>query len=110
MDEGGGMEAPAGSRRRVLERLRARRAGSDAALHVSLPPLGTTVGGFVLEALLGQGGYGTVYLARRGGCLFAVKLISLPQAGEWARREPRRHAAPGGGGRRGPQGPWPLAR
>jgi serine/threonine-protein kinase len=52
-----------------------------------MPPLGTTVGGFVLEALLGQGGYGTVYLARRGGCLFAVKLISLPQAGEWARRE-----------------------
>lgn len=83
MSEGRGVESWAGTRLRELARPRMRRAGSDAAL----PPLRTTVGGFVLEEVLGEGGYGTVYLARRGGCLFAVKFIALPQAGEWARRE-----------------------
>jgi len=79
MDERRGVEPSTGRRRRVLARLRALRAW--------LPPVGTSVGGFILEEVLGQGGYGTVFLARRGGCLFALKFISLPQAGEWARRE-----------------------
>ena len=52
-----------------------------------LPPVGTTVGGYYLEAKLGRGGQGTVYRARRGGQLYAVKFIYLPLAGKWSRRE-----------------------
>jgi serine/threonine-protein kinase len=52
-----------------------------------LPTLGSTVGGYHLEAKLGKGGQGTVYRARRGGQLYAVKFIYLPIAGKWARRE-----------------------
>jgi serine/threonine-protein kinase len=52
-----------------------------------LPALGSTVGGYHLEAKLGKGGQGTVYRARRGGQLYAVKFIYLPIAGKWARRE-----------------------
>ena len=52
-----------------------------------LPRLGETVGGFLLEARLGAGGYGTVYLARRGGRLYALKLLYLPRVEEWAWRE-----------------------
>jgi len=52
-----------------------------------LPPVGTTVGGYHLEAKLGRGGQGTVYRARRGGRLYAIKFIYLPLAGKWSRRE-----------------------
>jgi serine/threonine-protein kinase len=51
-----------------------------------LPPLGIRVGGYRLEARLGEGGQGTVYRARRGGRLYAVKFISLAME-EWAWRE-----------------------
>jgi serine/threonine-protein kinase len=52
-----------------------------------LPPVGTTGGGYYLEAKLGRGGQGTVYRARRGGRWYAVKFIYLPVAGKWSRRE-----------------------
>src|SRR5690242_2276290 len=52
-----------------------------------LPLVGTTVGGYHLEAKLGRGGQGTVYRARRGGRLYAVKFIYLPVAGSRARTE-----------------------
>ena len=87
MHEGTGAELSVEGLRRVLARLRGRAAERDEALAAALPALGTTVGGFVLEAFLGEGGYGTVYLARRGGRLFAVKFLYLPQVGPWARRE-----------------------
>ncbi|WP_309890251.1 hypothetical protein, partial [Archangium sp.] len=60
-------EDGARDRQRRLARLRARAAERDEALLAALPPVGTVVEGLVLEALLGQGGYGTVYLARRDG-------------------------------------------
>ena len=52
-----------------------------------LPRVGDTVGGFLLEARLGSGSFGTVYRARRGDRLFALKLLYLPLAGAWAWRE-----------------------
>lgn len=54
-----------------------------------VPPLvpGERVAGFVVEAKLGAGGFGTVYRVRgEEGGLYALKLLPL-QAGEWARRE-----------------------
>ncbi|WP_224360768.1 serine/threonine protein kinase [Hyalangium versicolor] len=48
---------------------------------------GTDVGGYVVEAQLGEGGFGTVFLARRGGELYALKLLPLEEVGEWAVRE-----------------------
>ncbi len=52
-----------------------------------LPLVGSTVGGYHLEAKLGRGGQGTVYRARRGGRLYAVKFLYLPVAGSRARTE-----------------------
>ncbi|RYZ42651.1 MAG: serine/threonine protein kinase [Myxococcaceae bacterium] len=43
--------------------------------------------GFTLERQLGQGGFGTVYLARCEGQPCAVKLLHLPRVGERAERE-----------------------
>ncbi|MCY1046489.1 serine/threonine-protein kinase [Corallococcus sp. bb12-1] len=48
---------------------------------------GTDVGGFIVEALLGRGGSGVVYRARRGGESFALKLQSRMGLGGWAARE-----------------------
>lgn len=57
-------------------------------LEPQLPLTGTRVGGLVLEARLGTGGYGTVYRARSpGGKVYAVKFIHLPRAAAWAWRE-----------------------
>jgi len=52
-----------------------------------LPAVGTTVGGYHLEARRGAGGFGTVYRARRGGRLYALKFIYLPRTGSWGWRE-----------------------
>jgi serine/threonine-protein kinase len=49
--------------------------------------VGTEVAGFTVEEERGSGGFGTVYKARRGGRLFALKLIRLQGAGEWGERE-----------------------
>ncbi len=50
------------------------------------PRVGDSVGGFRLETRLGEGGQGTVFRARRGGRLYAVKLLSLA-LDDWAWRE-----------------------
>lgn len=49
--------------------------------------IGTQVGGFAVEALLGMGGCGAVFRARRGDARFALKLQSLAALGGWAHRE-----------------------
>ncbi|NRD57334.1 serine/threonine-protein kinase [Corallococcus exiguus] len=43
--------------------------------------------GYTVEHQLGQGGFGTVYLARCEGQRFALKLLHLPRVGERAERE-----------------------
>jgi serine/threonine-protein kinase len=48
---------------------------------------GTDVGGYVVEAQLGEGGFGTVFLAQRGGELYALKMLPLEEVGEWGVRE-----------------------
>ncbi|HYO54118.1 MAG TPA: hypothetical protein VEU50_15135, partial [Archangium sp.] len=109
MHEGAEAEGSTDGRRRKLARLRALEAGSDAALYAALPPPGTHVDGLVLESIVGQGGYGTVYLAWRDGRPYAVKFTYLPQAAPWALRELGtmvRLEAVGGVGLRG-HGLWP---
>jgi serine/threonine-protein kinase len=72
---------------RVLRRRLVRRLGREGAREEFLPKVGEVVGGFTLEARLGAGSYGTVYRARRGDCLYALKLLYLPHAGMGAFRE-----------------------
>jgi len=72
---------------RPLRRHWLRRLGRKGAQEELLPRQGEVVGGFTLEVRLGAGGYGTVYRARRGDELFAVKLLYLPRTGAWAFRE-----------------------
>ena len=55
-------------------------------LHPVVPP-GTDIGGYLVEEKLGAGGFGAVYRARRGGRLYALKLIPLWGLAEWAERE-----------------------
>ena len=74
--------AEAGRRWQLQRRL--LRKGAREEL---LPQVGATVGDWGLEARLGAGAYGTVFRARRGGRLFAVKFIFLPQVGALAWRE-----------------------
>ncbi|WP_309891749.1 protein kinase domain-containing protein [Archangium sp.] len=69
-------------RRRLL-----RWLGREGAQEEFLPKVGEVVGGFTLEARLGAGSYGTVYRARRGDELYALKLLYLPHAGAWPFRE-----------------------
>jgi serine/threonine-protein kinase len=64
-----------------------KREEREAAAGEGLPPLGTEVGGYLLEARLGRGGFGVVYRARCGGAQYAVKLISSRYAGTWGRGE-----------------------
>ncbi|WP_395842229.1 serine/threonine protein kinase [Archangium violaceum] len=76
--------------RRAFEqrrRLLLRRLTREGAREEFLPQVGEVVGGLTLEVRLGAGSYGTVYRARRGDNLFAVKLLYLPHAGPWAQRE-----------------------
>ncbi|RKH51874.1 serine/threonine protein kinase [Corallococcus interemptor] len=51
-----------------------------------LPP-GAEVLGYTVERQLGQGGFGTVYLARNAGQPFALKLLHLTHVGERVERE-----------------------
>ncbi|AFE05629.1 putative serine/threonine protein kinase [Corallococcus coralloides DSM 2259] len=51
-----------------------------------LPP-GVEVLGYTVECQLGQGGFGTVYLARNAGQPFALKLLHLSRVGERVVRE-----------------------
>ncbi|WP_309892407.1 serine/threonine-protein kinase [Archangium sp.] len=77
-------------RRAVARRQRhrlLRRLGGEGAREEFLPKVGEVVGGFTLEARLGAGSYGTVYRARRGDRLYALKLLYLPHAGAWPLRE-----------------------
>ncbi|MCY1041642.1 serine/threonine-protein kinase [Corallococcus sp. bb12-1] len=48
---------------------------------------GAQVLGYTLERQLGQGGFGTVYLARCEGQPCAVKMLHLPRVGDRAERE-----------------------
>nr|WP_242589652.1 serine/threonine-protein kinase [Corallococcus macrosporus] len=43
--------------------------------------------GYTVERQLGQGGFGTVYLARNAGQSFALKLLHLPRVGARVERE-----------------------
>lgn len=53
------------------------------------PAPGDDVGGYLLKGLAGQGGFGKVYLAERGGQRYALKLLPLAGAGlgAWGERE-----------------------
>ncbi len=64
-----------------------RRLTKDGAQEEFLPREGERVGNLVLKTRVGAGSYGTVYLAVRDDTEYAVKLLYLPRAGEWALRE-----------------------
>jgi serine/threonine-protein kinase len=64
-----------------------RQLCREGAQEAFLPREGEVVAGFTLEARLGAGSYGTVFRARRGTRLYALKLLYLPHAGAWAWRE-----------------------
>jgi hypothetical protein len=48
---------------------------------------GTDVCGYVVEVQLGEGGFGTVFRAQRGGQLYALKVLPIEEVGEWGVRE-----------------------
>jgi serine/threonine-protein kinase len=70
--------------RRLRQRKRELQRADPRGL---LPRVGSTVGGFLLEERLGAGGFGTVFRARRGPHLYALKFLYLPRTGRWGRRE-----------------------
>ena len=82
-----GVDAPSGAfvHQRLLRQR--RRALQHADPRQLLPRVGQSVGGFVLEARLGAGGFGTVFRARRGPSLYALKFLYLPHTGRWGQRE-----------------------
>jgi len=47
------------------------------------PAVGEAVDSYHLEEKLGEGGFGSVYRARRGGRLYAVKFLSLKATDDW---------------------------
>lgn len=51
------------------------------------PVEGAVVAGYRLERLLGEGGFGQVFLARQGERQYALKFIRLEGGGVWGRRE-----------------------
>jgi serine/threonine-protein kinase len=71
----------------VLQRWLRRRLWRPEFQQALLPEVGTSVGGYHLEARLRAGGFGTVYRARRGGRLYALKFIYLPRTEAWGWRE-----------------------
>ncbi|HEX8825355.1 MAG TPA: hypothetical protein VF794_35905, partial [Archangium sp.] len=80
-------EQSAGKWLKARQRMLWRQAVAEP-LEPRLPLPGTRVGGLLLEARLGTGGFGTVYRARSpGGKAYAVKFIHLPRAAAWAWRE-----------------------
>jgi serine/threonine-protein kinase len=80
--------ADSGGTPEAVRRLRLRkRALQRADPRRLLPRVGSTVGGFLLEERLGAGGFGTVFRARRGPHLYALKFLYLPRIGRWGRRE-----------------------
>ncbi len=52
-----------------------------------VPEVGERVDSYLLEEKLGEGGFGAVFRARRGGRLHAVKFLSLAGTDEWGLRE-----------------------
>ena len=80
----------------VLGRLRnSTRSGMTTPAPRGAPELGSEIAGYRLESVLGEGGMGTVYLARdREGGLCAVKVLSTAAR---RRRPELRHAVQAGG-------------
>ncbi|HEX5750180.1 MAG TPA: serine/threonine-protein kinase, partial [Archangium sp.] len=85
--EGGGTDGARQARAQRLQRQLLRRLLKEGAQEEFLPREGETVGTLVLKTKVGAGSYGTVYRAVRDGTEYAVKLLYLPRAGEWALRE-----------------------
>ncbi len=82
-----GTRPPAARGGAVLQQWLRRHLWRTEVQQALLPAVGTTVGGYHLEARRGAGGFGTVYRARRGGRLYALKFIYLPRTGSWGWRE-----------------------
>ncbi|MFL5347648.1 MAG: serine/threonine protein kinase [Hyalangium sp.] len=68
----------------VQQVVRRRRRRHTSVLEIGP---GTDVGSYAVEARVGAGGFGTVFRARRGGELYALKFLSLAECAGWAERE-----------------------
>jgi hypothetical protein len=111
MSDGVEGQLSASVHQRMLRRRQQRQLEKHGA-EPFLPVPGTQVDGFTLLAPVGKGGFGTVYLARRGEGGYALKFLFLPRAEAWARRELevmlRLHARVGP--RLEAHGHWPRTR
>ncbi|TNJ28497.1 Kinase, NEK [Giardia muris] len=58
----------------------------------TLPRLPDSLSGYHLTAVLGEGGFGTVYAAHKGGRNVAVKVVSLRRHSEETREKIRKEA------------------